>query len=723
MGTSLGYGQGMEYTYSDLPQPSQALPLQQLRQARLQQLREERMRRQQRRMAPDITRLFQPKAPKRLSGDVPPQPAAPAPPQPQQMPPQWGPGATPSLRSNGLPAASSPIQMSPALRLPAREVSPAHQAQSPPDYFEQSIPGLIIAGAEPQAAAEQAQDTGMLQKVNIRRATFILTGAFIASRVLGLLRTSMFAFVFGTTTTSDAYLQAFLIPDLIFNIVAGGALSSAFIPVFTNTMVGEQDEKKAWHIASTALNLAIAIMMALAFIAIIIAPWVVPLYNPSASHSELALITSLTRIMLLQAIVLGGGVIVNSVLNARQNFLLPAIGTVLYNVGLIMGLLPGIILAYHNQRNDTLAVYAATIGVILGALVQVGFQIPGLFKLGMRYTFSFDWKDPGVIQIGRQMVPRVINAAMLYFSIFVDRILIGLLVAVVGANAIQGLITQYYQSLQLVLLPLGIFGMSVSTAAFPTLAENVTKGRLDRVQSIILDTLRSILFMSIPSSVGLIVLGLPVIQVLLEHGAFTLNDAISTSVPLACFAIGLTGLTAVEILTRSFYAMRDSRTPVIISVAQFILKIALSLIIINIASLGSSPQWKGSLGLGALAFSTSIAGLLEAIVLFWLLHQRIGNLQWRAVSIFVGRILLASLAMALALLIIRFVLDSILVTTDPQSQSLGLGGTVLAFIKLLIELAVGTFVYLRATRLLGIEDFWKQGPVKRVLDRLKLSWL
>jgi putative peptidoglycan lipid II flippase len=297
----------------------------------------------------------------------------------------------------------------------------------------------------------------MIQKAHIQRATYIITGAFIASRVLGLLRTSMFAFVFGTSIVSDAYLQAFLIPDLIFNIIAGGALSSAFIPVFTNTMVGEQDERKAWHIASTALNLAIAIMMVLALIAILLARQLVPLYTPQASPSELDLIATLTRIMLLQSILLGGGVIVTSVLNARQNFMLPAIGTVLYNVGLIIGLLPGIYLAFHGQRNDISAVYAATVGVVLGALLQVSIQIPGLWKVGMRYTFSFDWHIPEVIQIGRQMVPRIINAAMLYVSIFVDRVLIGLLIAVVSADALQGLITQYYQALQLVLLPLGIY--------------------------------------------------------------------------------------------------------------------------------------------------------------------------------------------------------------------------------------------------------------------------
>jgi putative peptidoglycan lipid II flippase len=363
----------------------------------------------------------------------------------------------------------------------------------------------------------------------------------------------------------------------------------------------------------------------------------------------------------------------------------------------------------------TTAAYLATIGVVLGAALQVGVQIPGVIKAGMRYTFIFDWRHPAVIQIARQMVPRTINAAMLYFSIFVDRALILLLAAAVGLNA-GGSITQYYQAFQLVLLPLGIFGMAIATAAFPTLAENVTLGRMDRFRNIIQDTLRTIMFMSLPAGVGLIVLGLPIIQVLLQHGAYSLDSALNTSVPLAFFAVGLIGLSMVEILTRSFYALRDSKTPVTVSIIQFIFKIALSILLIQAAA-----WWGLKWGLGGLALSTSIAANLEAFVLLWLLQERVEGFELRKLAIFAGRVLLASLAMGLALLIVRFLLDHILVTTS--DQRLGFGGTLLAMIKLSIELAVGLIFYIRATRLLGIEDFWKQGPIKRVLERLRLPWI
>ena len=732
MGSSLGYGQGMEYQYLDATQPSRPIPM--LRQTRLQQLREERMRHQQRRMKPNIniSSLISQKVLKRPpTGGTPggpgiQGPTVPPPPIVPRKPPARGHGAQypmnpPAPAAPPMPPGShgshgSPVQYSPAA---SPQAGAANYNGHGGPAIVQGSPSLVQPAGSLQPAVDAAQNTGMIQRVRIRKATAILTGAFIVSRILGLLRTSMFAAIFGATFISDAYYQAFIIPDLIFNVVAGGALSSAFIPVFTGYMVAKRDENMAWYIASSALNIAIAIMVALALLAEIFAGQIVPLYNPGVPAKELALITMLVRIMLLQSIIMGGGVIVTSVLQARQNFLLPAIGSVLYNVGLIAGLLPGFFLALHGQHNDSVNVLFATLGVVLGAILQVSIQIPGLLKVGMRYAPTFDWRNPAVIQIGRQMVPRIINAVMLYASIFVDRGLILLLVVVAGSVAVQGLITQYYQAFQLVLLSVSIFGASVSTAAFPTISEYVARGRMDSVRAIITETLRSILFLSIPSCVGLAMLALPVIQVLYEHGAFSLADAQSTAVPLTLFAFGLAGLASVEILTRAFYALRDSTTPVIVSVGQFLFKIALSIVLIDIAVWGT--QW----GMGVLALSTSIAGLLESAVLIWLLHQRIGGLQLRELGLFIGRVLFAAAVMGVVLFIVRFILDHILVTT--VNSALGAGGTAFAVFKLLVEIAAGFFVYVQVARRLNIAELELvrrlASRLMPLLKRFSLSWL
>ncbi len=697
IGSSLGYGQSMEYHTLSMPQPTQSMP--RLRQSRLQQLREERMRRQQRRMNLDATILRQRKEelgiPEKKIAFPPGTPSGPLG-QASALPgpPPASPLAPPSSPLPGAPAQPGGAPLTPAGRV--------------------NSPALVASALQP--AAEAAQDTGMIQRVKVARAAFLITGAFMFSSMLGLVRTFLFTYVFGATNFSDSYLQAFLIPNLIFTVVSGGALSSAFIPVFTTYAVGRKDEKTAWHVASSALNLSVIIMVTLSALAMLLAPVIVPLYSPGFPPAQLALITTLTRIMLLQAIVLGSGVIVSAVLNAKQDFSYTALGTVLYNVGLILGLIPGFFLSFHPRSTTPadLAVYSATWGVVLGAILQVGVQIPGLFKVRMRYTFSFDWRHPGVIQIGRQMIPRIINAAMLSFSTSVDRFLLAFLTAVATATVVNGLITEYFQAFSILLLPVSIFGSSVSTAAFPTLASYVARARFDRVRSIITETLRGILFLSIPSCIGLIVLALPVIQVLLEHGRYTLQEAQFTAIPLIFFAVGLPGLAAVEILTRAFYALQDSRTPVVISVAQFILKIALSVILINLAVFG--VQW----GMGALALSTSVASTLEALVLFVLLYQRIGGFDLRSLLGFIGRAFLAAAVMGGALFVVRTGLDHVIDTTT--TNTLIISGILKALLKLLIELGIGSLVFLIMARLLKIEEM-NSGPVRRILNRLRISWL
>ncbi len=680
MGTSLGYGQGMEYQFFNPPQPSQPMP--QLRMERLQQLRQQRMQRDRQHNRPNLTSLL-----RRSTENAPP------------------------------------------LQLDSLQVAASVKSQPLLDPQGHSTP-LAAVGAATVPASEPAQDTAAIQKLRVGRAAFILSGAFIASRVLGLVRQSMFTAIFGASIVSDAYYQAFIVPDTIFNIVAGGALSSAFIPVFTKYMVSDNDEKTAWHIADTALTLATALMVVLAIIAIIFAGPLVKSYNPippnytQADYQlEINLITGLVRIMLWQAVILGSSVIVNSVLNARQNFLLPAIGTVLYNVGLIIGLIPGFYLAIRghspSNANLTFPVYCAGGGVVLGAALQLGIQIIGLKGVGMRYKPSFDWRHPAVHQIGKQMIPRIINAATFSFTTIVNRYLIGLLGVIAIGSALDGLKTEYYQAYQLVMLPLGIIGMAMSTAAFPTLAEYVSRGKWERVRTTLLETLRGILFLSFPASAGLIILSLPVIQALLQHGLFSLDDAQTTAISLSCFAVGLVGFSSVEILTRAFYAMRDSKTPVIISICQFIFDTMLSLLLLDPFSLLGGVSW----GMGSLALGTGLASIGEALVLFTILHQRIGGLFQRSLLTFIGRVLVATAGMSAGILVVRVILDVIFNTTNPHSANFLASGTlgiVAKFLKLAIELLVGTFLYLRLARLLDIEEL---GPIRRLLSRFKLSWM
>jgi putative peptidoglycan lipid II flippase len=663
MGGSLGYTQGLQYNAINIAQPSQSIP--RLRQERLEKLRMERIRRQSRQLPRNVT--------------------------------------TSSLVNEKL----NKLVRSP--RIPSESITPVRSSTAAPADWS---PGSNRAQAVPQApksglapAAAPAQDTASIQRVKMGRVSSLISAAFMGSSVLGLVQTFLFTYIFGRYTTGEAYLQAYIIPNLIYTVVAGGALSSAFIPVFTMYADKNKDEKTAWHVASSALNLSTVIMIVLAIVMIFLAPILVPLYSKA---SEVGLIVTLTRIMLTQAVVLGSGVIVGAILNTKQDFTRTALGTVLYNVGLILGLVPGFFLTLHSQASNpsSVAVYAATWGVVLGAMLQVGVQIPGLFKVDMKYTFVFDWKHPGVRQIVKQMIPRVINAMMLSFSTAVDRYLLSFLSA--------GILNSYLQAFSIMVMPITLFGSSVSTAAFPTLASYVAKGRLERVRNIIMETLRNILFLIIPSSVGLAVLAFPIAQTLLEHGNFDSVAAQYSSVVLIFFAVGVPAQAAIEILTRSFYALQDSKTPVTISVLQFIVKIALSLVLINLAVFGT--QW----GMGALALSTSIAATLEALALFILLSQRLEGFELQPFLHFIGRALLASGVMGVALYLLRVILDHLIDTTS--MSRLAIGGIFLALFKLLIELGLGSAVFLVAARLLQMEEM-NSGLVRRVLNLLRVPWL
>jgi putative peptidoglycan lipid II flippase len=554
-----------------------------------------------------------------------------------------------------------------------------------------------------------SQDTGMLSRKRIERNTLIMVSAFVGSKILGLLRTSLFAYMFGTGHVSDAYTQAFLIPDTLYSIVAGGALSSVFIPIFLD----KHDAESRWQLVSTTLNLLVVLLVVLAGLGMIFARQLVPLYNPGATTSQLDLIAFLTRIMLLQSILLGVGVIFTSILNASNKFLFYALSTILYNVGQILGLLVGYAFAIHGKNDHISAAYFASWGVVFGAILQLAILIPPTRALGMRYSRSFNWRLPEIRDMTIKITPRVFNSGVLYFSTFVDRFLLSSLSLLLITASLAGLITQYSQAFQLIGFPLTIIGSAVGTAAFPTLAEYVTSKKFERVQGIVMDILRFILYISVPCMIGLMVLGVPLIQVLLQHGAYTLQDSQSTAIPLALFALGLPAFASVEILTRAFYALQDTKRPVVVSILQFLVKILLSFGLIRIALLWG-PGW----GMGGLAFSTSLTTSLEAMALLYMLQRRMGGLHIRSLLWFLLDTILAALCMGLLIYFVHIILDILLVTTNP-GQTLGTIGTLLAFIKLLIEVSCGSLCYIRCTRFLKIQD----AQIQALLTRFHLGWV
>ncbi len=545
---------------------------------------------------------------------------------------------------------------------------------------------------EEEAVYEDDQPSAQMRALKgntILLATVIITGSMIVGRFLGIFRGSLFAGLFGLSVDADAFNQAFYIPDTIFNLVSGGALLSAFIPIFTQYLVEKRDKKTAYYVANAALNSTVCGLAILAAIAMVLAPKIVPLYALNISASETTEIVGLMRIMLLQPIFLGGSTVMSAILQTRQRFLLPAIATVLYNVGQILGLFATLIDNQTHLFGGHLGITGAAWGVVLGAALNFLVQVPGALTGGLHYRPVINFLHPGVRNIGRLMLPRIVNAGMLYLAFGVDRALASLLSTNNGSGFVSNA-TGFFMAFSLMLLPISIFAMAVSTAAFPTLATLYAAGQFERLRSVILTTLRGILLLSIPASLGLIGLARPIIRLLYQHGNFTAQDTLLVYSPLVFLAIGIPGHAAVEILTRSFYALRDSRTPVYVSLCQFAFMIGLSIILFP-------------MGLAGLGLAMSLGVLGEAAALFLLLRQRLHGFELQPLFIFIVSVLAASLVTTLAALVGYAVVDRLIMYT-------GIDGHGSIEVNLLLILRIGSgigaasIVYLFFTRFLGIDD-------------------
>jgi putative peptidoglycan lipid II flippase len=575
----------------------------------------------------------------------------------------------------------------------------------------EKVPAAAVGTIVASAGAAVAEDVEVdeqpssamraLRAGNLVRATAIVSGALLLSRVLGLVRTTLFAATFGITMEADAFTNAFVFPEIIFNIVAGGALASAFIPVFTSYLIEKKDRRTAWHIASAALNLSIAALTILSIIGFIFTPQILTiLLNPiftRPDQTEADLIVNLTRIMLLQPIFLGGATVAVAILQARQSFVLPAIAQVLYTASLILGILATIADRrwgiFGGIFDGTRGIYGPALGVVLGAFLQLAIQIPGLRREKMKYRPTFDAFHPGVRQMFRLMVPRLINAAMLYLSVIVNRSLLSIL------ND-SGVVYGYVTAFTLVMLPIGVFGMAVSQASFPTMAAFVAAGEWQRLRDTIMRTLRGVTYLALPSALGLIVLAQPLTQFLLGHGEVDLSKLSLIWQPLIFFSIGLLGLSLVEILVRSFYALHDTRTAVEVSILQFMFVIGLSVILLD------------PMGANGLALATALGSTGEALVLLLLLRPRVGGLDLRAYGGFFLNTLGASVIAALAALAIYLAGGLVLPISTTEAS---LATTLNLGIRLSAAALAGIGAFYASARFLGIAD---TVPLDRIFRRV-----
>ncbi|MFL5806422.1 MAG: murein biosynthesis integral membrane protein MurJ [Roseiflexaceae bacterium] len=504
--------------------------------------------------------------------------------------------------------------------------------------------------------------------------TLIVAGGYLLSRVLGLARDVIILNQFGTGREIDAYRASFGILDLIYLVVAGGALGSAFIPVFSGFLARKQ-EQDAWRLANALLNLAlVALLAACALIALLADPLVALTIGSGFDPEKRALTAHILRLLLIQPALLGIGGLAKAALESFDRFTLPAIGANLYNLGIIGGALLA----------PWLGISALIWGVIAGATLFLLVQLPGLSAIGWRYMPGLRPDTPGLRQVARLLGPRLFGQSAWQIGL----VAIGSFASQLG----EGAVTANAAALQLMMLPHGLIALSLGTVIFPRLARLYGAGDMAALRETALGAVRQVLFLALPAAAIVGWLGVPIVRALFERGRFTAASTALTSQALSYYALGLAAFAAAEILVRTFYAMQDTRTPVIVGIGAVGLNIALGWALLHLGA-----------GLGGLALAFSIANTLEASLLLALLRRRLGPLGgafWRAA----GVMLLATLACGAALLGLRLASAAYL----PSITTSGAYHWPADFLPLLTWLAaaagVGAAIYFGVTALLGMEE-------------------
>jgi putative peptidoglycan lipid II flippase len=500
-----------------------------------------------------------------------------------------------------------------------------------------------------------------------RRITWAATqvvALFVLSKALGLARDVVVGATFGTSAEYSAYVAAFTIPDILFTLIAGGALGSAFIPTFA-AYFARNDPRGGWRLASGVVNLLLVVLTGAAILAWFVAPLFVPtLLVPGFPPAQQALTISLTRIMLLAPVLFGVSGVVMGILNARQHFLLPALAPSLLNLALI---------ASAWLLAPRLGVRGLALGYVVGAALHLSIQLPGLARVGARYQPILSLRHPGVQRVLGLMAPRVLGLAAVQLNIVVSRN--------IASRLGEGAVSALDYAWRLMLLPQGIFAQAVATAAFPTFADQAARGEQGQMRRTMTGTLRAVLFLTLPAAVGLLILGRPLVALVFERGAFGNASTNAVAWALAFYAIGLVGHAGFEIAARAFYAMGDTWTPVWVGGVGMGLNILLSLFLpAGLLTLGI-PSHAG------LAFANSIAVLVEVSLLLALLRPRLGGLEGRALLRSVARSSVAAVAMSGTLVGWRYAL------AGRNGLLVGGGGIVL-----------GAGVYLAVAALLGAEE-------------------
>jgi len=464
----------------------------------------------------------------------------------------------------------------------------------------------------------------------IARAAGTVMIAMIISQLASLAQSVLIARTFGTQHELDAFYAANRVSETLFVLVAAGALSSAFIPTFT-AFLAREDKKSAWQLASALANLLILTLSLLAAMAAFFAPQIVRYAlapGLAADPALFSLTIDLLRIQLVSVLLFGLGGLVVAILNSHQTFFIPALTPAMYRLGLIFGAL---------ALAPRMGIYGLAWGVIIGAALYLLLQVPSLLKLKGAYAPTFGWKNPAVGEVIRLMAPRVFGVAIVQLNFWVNIWL--------ASQMAAGSVSAVTYGFMFMLMAQAAIAQSVATAAMPTLSTQYALGKMDEIRSTLAASLRGVILLSLPASLGLILLRQPIITMFYQRGAFDAQSTEMVAWALLWYAAGLVGHSILEVLARAFYALHDTKTPVLVGAAAMALNLAFSF---AFSALFESIGWMPH---GGLALANSLATALEATTLFLLMRRRLHGLDGAHIARGFAQAALAASGMSLALVL------------------------------------------------------------------------
>lgn len=471
------------------------------------------------------------------------------------------------------------------------------------------------------------------QSESVFRHAGIASFAVLLSRISGLVREGVMSRLFGAGAAVDAFVVGYRIPNLTRDLFAEGALSAAFVPTFVDYL-NKKSKEEAAHLVNLVATAIIVFVGGLCVLGILLAPWLVALVTGhwvEDAPAKYAQAVRLTQIMFPFLLLVALAAQAMGVLNAMNQFAVPAFSSTWFNVGsVVFGVLLGF---WAGPWLGIAPIEGMAFGVLVGGALQLFWQLPSLGRAGFRFRFAFDWSHPGLRHIIRLMGPAILGGASVQINVLVNTFFATSIDDPV--RGVDGPVAWLGYAFRFMQLPLGLFGVAIATATLPAIGKSASSGNVDEFRETLARSLGLVFLLTVPSSVGLILLGPAIVGAIYEGVKFQPYDTQQTALALSYYALGLAGYAATKVLVPAFYALNDSRTPMYTSLASIAINAGMGYTLVRVAGMGHS----------GLALATSAVALFSFLVLFWAMKARIGGVYGRRLRGVIVKVAAASAVM------------------------------------------------------------------------------